>query len=296
MAYFDERGELARALALSLGGTAMASAEEAILSLDVNAVYICTYHDTHSPLAVMAANAGKHLFIEKPMAITIEDSNSIYDAVERNGVTCMTGFKMRYYPLVAKAHELIEHPLMLTGQITEQRWPDDIWANDPIKGGGNVLSQGCHAIDLVCHLARSRPVRVYAEARNATHPALDIIDSMVATIRFESGALASLTIGDVGNTPLTDKLSFQVLDGTRTLHLHERMKRLAYYDGEQTHAFSVATEEAFERENEEFVDALRNEREPASTHRDGYNATAIILAAFESSRSGCAVGLSDRLK
>ena len=106
----------------------------------------------------------------------------------------------------------------------------------------------------------------------------------------------SLAIGDVGNTPLTDKFSFQVLDGTRTLHLHERMKRLVYYDGEQTHAFSVATEEAFTRENEEFVDALRNKREPASTHRDGYNATAIILAAFESSRSGCAVELSDRLK
>lgn len=294
--YYDDNIESARALAMRFNGK-VAQSSEALLTHDhLDAVYICTYHDTHASFAVTAANAKKHLFIEKPMAITLDDSTAIYDAVEANGVMCMTGFKMRYYPLASKAKDLIGKPHMLIAQITEQRWPDDSWANDPLRGGGNVLSQGCHAVDMLCYLAASTPVRIYGEARNASHPSLDIIDSLTATIAFESGAIASLSIGDAGVTPLTDKLSFQALDGESTVHLHERLKKLTYYDGENTHIFSVANEEGFENENEEFVTALKEQRPPKTTHRDGFNATAILLAAFESTKSGMAIDLTSRLK
>jgi predicted dehydrogenase len=294
--YYDENIESARVLAMRHNGKVSASDEELISSTEIDAVYICTYHDTHAPLAVMAARAGKHLFIEKPMAITLEDSLAIYEAVEASGVLCMTGFKMRYYPLVAKARDLITKPLMLAGQITEQRWPDDSWANDPRKGGGNVLSQGCHAVDMLCYLADSKPIRIYGEARNLGHPTLDITDALTATIAFGSGAIASLTIGDLGITPHTDKLSFQALDGERTIHLHDRLKKLTYHDGENTHLFSVAAEEGFAQENAEFLSALKEQRKPRTTHREGYNATAILLAAIESTRTGCAIDLTSRLK
>jgi predicted dehydrogenase len=294
--YFDENIESARTLAMRFNGKVAGSPQELIEHREIDAVYICTYHDTHARFAVMAANAKKHLLIEKPMAITLADSAAIYDAVEANGVLCMTGFKMRYYPLVSKAKDLIGSPLLMAGQITEKRWPDDSWANDPLKGGGNVLSQGCHGVDLLCHLAASKPMRIYGEARNANHASLDIIDTITATIAFESGAVASLTVGDVGITPLTDKLSFQALDGERTIHLYERLKKLTYFDGENTHTFSVATEDGFANENEEFLNALKEQRQPKTTHRDGYNATAILLAAFESTKTGCAIELTSRLK
>ncbi len=294
--YFDANIESAQTLASRFNGKLAASPESLISSPEIDAVYICTYHDTHARLAVMAAKAKKHLFIEKPMAITLADSAAIYDAVEANGVLCMTGFKMRYYPLVTKAKDLIGRPVLLAGQITEKRWPDDSWANDPVRGGGNVLSQGCHAVDLLCHLAASQPIRIYGEARNMGHPSIDIIDALTATIAFESGAIASLTIGDAGVTPLTDKLSFQALDGERTVHLHERLKKLTYFDGENTHTFSVVIEDGFAIENEEFLSALKVQRPPQTTHRDGYNATAILLAAFESTKTGCAIDLTTRLK
>lgn len=296
VAYFDQRVKSAGALSSRLGGSVAESAEALFADPNINAVYICTYHDTHARYAVQAAAAGKHLFIEKPMAITLEDSQAIYDAVEASGILCMTGFKMRYYPLVAKAKELIELPVLLAGQITEKRWPDDSWANDPVKGGGNVLSQGCHAVDLLCYLADSRPVRVYGEARNLGHPSQDIIDALTATLAFESGAIASLTIGDSGVTPFTDKLSFQAMDGEKTIHLYERLKHLTYFDGESSHLFSVATEDGFTNENQEFVQAVTEERQPKTTHKDGYNATAILLSAFESSKSGCAIDLTSRIK
>lgn len=294
--YYDTDVARAQVLASANGGLVTASAELLIDSDEVDTVYICTYHDTHAPFSVRAANRKKHLFIEKPMAINDVDSLAIYEAVEANKVLCMTGFKMRYYPLVHKAKTLIDHPSMLAAQVTEQRWPDDSWANDPVKGGGNVLSQGCHAVDMLCYLANSIPVRVYGEARNLSHPTLGIIDALAATISFESGAIATLTFGDVGNTPHTDKLSFQAMNGVQSIHLHDRLKQLTYFDGQNAHVFSVSGEEGFMKENVEFVAALGEGRQPHSNHRDGYNATTILLAAFEASNTGRAVELKDRLK
>jgi predicted dehydrogenase len=107
----------------------------------------------------------------------------------------MTGFKMRYYPSVARAKEFIPSPLITMGQMMDARWPDDFWANDPLRGGGNVLSQGCHTMDLVCHLNGTKPVRIFAEGGNYTHRGRAIVDNIVATIRFDNGAVASVVQG-----------------------------------------------------------------------------------------------------
>ncbi len=72
---------------------------EAIRDSDIDAVYICTYHDTHAPFAIEAAQHGKHIFLEKPMALTEKDCRAIVDAVQKTGMLCMTGFKLHYYSL-----------------------------------------------------------------------------------------------------------------------------------------------------------------------------------------------------
>ena len=121
----------------------------------VDAVYVCTHHDSHATIAEQAAAAGKHIMMEKPLALTLADCERIGQAVDRSGVTLMTAFKLRYYPMVARAYQFITAPIITIAQVMDTRWPDDFWAQDPVKGGGNVLSQGCHIIDLVCYLNRS---------------------------------------------------------------------------------------------------------------------------------------------
>lgn len=269
------------------------NAEAVLIDPDVNAVYICTYHDTHAPLAIAAARAGKHIFLEKPMALTEAECRAICDAVDKAGVRCMTGFKLRFYSTVIEAMQKLSNPLMLHGQIMDSRWPDDSWANDPLRGGGNVLSQGCHAVDLVCQLAKSKPLRVYAETDNLHHPGLEITDCMSMTIRFESGAIATLSIGDTGQLPLTDKFSFTATDGTRSIQLDQRLKRLTYFDGNASSTTSSELEDGFLNENREFVSSLLENREPSVTHRDGIRSTMILLRAFEASKSGHAVSLED---
>ena len=243
----------------------------------VDAVYVCTYHDTHGALAIRAAEAHKHVMMEKPLALTLRECHAIGEAVEKHGIRFMTGFKMRYYPSVARARRFIPSPHITIGQLMDARWPDDFWANDPVKGGGNVLSQGCHAMDLVCHLNAARPVRIFAEGGNFTHPALGIVDAIVATIRFDNGAVATVAIGDAGMTPYVSKFSFQIADGKKTAHLRDRLKTVTLFDGESTTESVDPDEYGFAEENNDFVRSLIAGTPPPITHTDGLRATHLIL-------------------
>lgn len=277
----------ARALARSFPADVITTDPEHIFADDaIDAVYICTYHDTHSDLAIRAARAGKHVLMEKPLALTLDECYSVGNAVEKYGITLMTGFKMRYYPSVARAREFIPSPIMTIAQMMDARWPDDFWANDPVRGGGNVLSQGCHTMDLVCHLNVSNPVRIHAEGGNFTHPGLDIVDNLVATIKFANGSIASVAQGDSGQTPVVSKFSFQLTDGLRTVHLRDRLKTVTLFDGETSTEHVDREEVGFLEMNRDFIRALRERRPPPITHRDGLRATQLLLRAVESLRTG----------
>jgi predicted dehydrogenase len=254
------------------------------INSDVEAVYICTYHDTHAPLAIATARVGKHIFIEKPMALTSAECQAICNAVREAGVLCMTGFKLHYYSLARKAKELIGQPLALTARVVDRRWPDDSWANDPIRGGGNVLSQGCHAVELLSYFAGARPVRIFAEGGNLHHPGLDIVDTMAATIAYENGAVATLLVGDVGETQHNGKFSFQAMNGKESVHLYRRLTRLSFFNGENEQVLSNE-EDGFMNENREFLSVLAEHRKPETNEIDGMRTQLILLAGIESIRS-----------
>jgi myo-inositol 2-dehydrogenase / D-chiro-inositol 1-dehydrogenase len=283
----------ARSLASSFPAEYTTTDPERIFRDDaVDAVYVCTHHDTHSTLAIRAAEARKHVMMEKPLALTLRECFEVGEAVEKHGITLMTAFKMRYYPSVTRVREFIPSPIVTIAQMMDARWPDEFWANDPVKGGGNVLSQGCHTMDLVCHLSGSEPVRIYAEGGNFTHPRHEIVDNIVATIKFANGSVASVAQGDSGQTPFVSKFSFQLTDGRRTAHLRDRLKTVTLSDGERVSEHVDPEEYGFLEENRDFVRALREGTAPPTTVRDGLRATLLLLKAVESLRTGTAQSLS----
>jgi predicted dehydrogenase len=265
---------------------------EAIRDSDIDAVYICTYHDTHAPFAIEAAQHGKHIFLEKPMALTEKDCQGIVNAVQRAEVLCMTGFKLHYYSLARKAKELIGTPLALSAHVIDGHWPDDHWANDPVRGGGNVLSQGCHAVELLTYLAGAKPVRIFAEGGNLHHPRLEIVDTMSATISYDSGAVATLLIGDLGEMPHDGKFTFQAMNGRETVYLYNRLTSLSYFDGETEQIYS-SEEDGFLNENREFLDAFSEQRQPETNELDGMRAEMVLLRGIESMRMHTLQSLTD---
>lgn len=126
------------------------------------------------------------------------------------------GFIRRFSPIGAKAKQVIARPKIVFGQITEPTWGCDAWAQDPHRGGGNVISQGCHLFDLVCWYADSDPVEIFAYGGELTHEGTGLIDNIVCNIRFANGVLGNVIIGDSGKVGNVQKFFLEILCGDRT--------------------------------------------------------------------------------
>jgi myo-inositol 2-dehydrogenase/D-chiro-inositol 1-dehydrogenase len=257
----------------------------------IDAVLIATHHDSHAPFAIQAAEAGKHIFLEKPMALTIEDCLAIEEAVDKAGVKLMMGFKFRFAPLVARVKQLVRRPLVTVGQSLHSAMKG--WPLTAEKGGGPVLSNGCHAFDLVYWLNESEPVRISAAGGALTHPEHGLVDNAVVSVQFENGSIAAIIAGDSGNASYTSKFFFEVLDGQRTATLYDRCHKVAF-GGCEVDSISVEELSPAARSDPEgalgelqaWARCLLDDTEPLVGPRDGTRATAMVLKAFEAIRSG----------
>lgn len=287
IAYADVNEDAAKAKLKEFGGEYATTDVERILADDrIAAVYICTRHDSHAPLAIAAAKAGKHILIEKPLALSIDQCEAVAETVEKAGVYLMPAFKMRYYPLIRMAKEFIPHPQVIVGQMMDNRWSDKGWAQDPVQGGANVHSQGCHTTDILRYLAGSEPKRIWAAGGALTHPGHPCIDQCVASIQFENGHAASWIQGDACLAPFVSKFFFELFGDGRSVQLYDRFKTATFFDGKEPRIEKRDEEEGFQLENVEFITALREGRPPALSAHDGIQATRIVLAADRAIRTG----------
>ncbi len=178
------------------------SLEDALENADFDAVVITTPTFTHARLAITAANAGKHLLLEKPMAMSLEECDAIIAAAERNGVILQLGFMRRFDPEFVAAAARIEageigRP-MLIKSLTHGPGLPPPWARDLKTSNGNLAEVNSHDWDCVRWLMGSNPERVYAEVANFKGEARGVhtehfYDTALVTIRFESGGLGSIS-------------------------------------------------------------------------------------------------------
>jgi predicted dehydrogenase len=129
----------------------------------IDAVIICTRHDSNAPLAVRAAEAGKHVFVEKALALTERACQDVIDAQKRTGRKIMVGFSKRYTPAYKALMPLKGLAKLLVAQCSEPAWDSyAFWGKDPVSGGGQAYMCGIHVADMMLELAGSDPVRIMA--------------------------------------------------------------------------------------------------------------------------------------
>ena len=286
VAFCDVAEEKARKLAGEFDAEyATGDAEKVFADESIHIVYIATQHDSHAELCVRALESGKHVLVEKPLALSVEECLRVADAVQRSGRKLMVGFKLRYYAMVRKARELIPDPIVVTMQMMDNPWPEQAWTNDPVRGGGNVLSQGCHSTDLLRFLTRRDPLEVYACGGNYYQPS-GVADNIVAVYRFDDGVAASLVQGDASRPPVTSKFFLQLFAKDRSVTLTDRLTTLTYArTGHPTEVFH-GDEGGVLEESRDFVRCLQEDRPPPIDHMDGLYATVMALQAVASARNG----------
>ncbi|NPA08710.1 MAG: Gfo/Idh/MocA family oxidoreductase, partial [Chlorobi bacterium] len=129
---------------------------------DINTVIIITRHNTHASLTCQALDAGKHVFVEKPLCLTLEELLEIercYNEAAKNGLLLMVGFNRRFSPHIQKIKELLastREPKSFIMTINAGSIPEEHWIQDPRVGGGRIIGEACHFIDLLRFLAGTR--------------------------------------------------------------------------------------------------------------------------------------------
>lgn len=164
----------------------------------VHAVIVATRHDSHSQLALAALCKGKHVFVEKPLAISAEQLDDFEAGLAElpdPRPTWMLGFNRRFSPaarLLAEFFSPVAGPRTVTHRFNAGPVPADHWTNDPAIGGGRLLGEACHALDLACFLVHGQIVRIFAESVAPGGSAGTGADQTIVVARFDNGSVASI--------------------------------------------------------------------------------------------------------
>ena len=162
---------------------------------DINAVAIVTRHSSHSRLTAQALREGKHVFVEKPLALTHEDLDDVRAAHEESGRHLMVGFNRRFAPQVQTMKRLlgaIKAPKSFVMVMNAGAIPADHWTQDRAVGGGRIIGEACHYIDLMRFLAGAPIASVQARRMGDTDAEAVTEDKASITLGFEDGSFGTI--------------------------------------------------------------------------------------------------------
>ena len=160
---------------------------------------IATRHDSHARLVVEALSAGKSVFVEKPLALTRAQLTQVVAVYEERAAQdprspiLMVGYNRRFAPATRAVRRFLAsslEPLAIHCRVNAGYLPPDHWTHDAEVGGGRIIGEGCHFVDLVAHLAGSAPVEVFAQALPDEGRYRQ--DNVVVQIRFANGSIGTL--------------------------------------------------------------------------------------------------------
>ena len=274
-----------------------ASLADALDAVDFDAVVITTPTPTHRELAVLAAEHGKHVFLEKPMALSLAECDDILRAVSHHGVLLQMGFMRRFDPDFAAAWERIQggeigEPMMIKSLTHGPGLPPP-WATDLRTSNGNLAEVNSHDLDTVRWLMASNPRRMYVEVANFKGAERGVTsenfyDNMFATVKFESGALGNISgvcpcdYGYDSRVEIIGKkgiMTIGQLQGEAIVVCTDRERGLV------TPIFRRWPDRfrwGYIQELEHFVACIQQQRPPKVTGEDGRWAVAMVLAGTRS--------------
>jgi predicted dehydrogenase len=289
----DAVEETATKRGAELGATPYTDYREMVAAADIDAVDICLPHHLHKDAIVTAARAGVHVLCEKPLCLTPEEAREISDAVAASGITVMCAHNQLFLPAVAKAKQLLDDGLL--GRVYEVRTTDSFFndftpesmgwrAHASTSGGGELIDTGYHPSYLLLHLAGAAPTAVTAMLSTHRLKFMEGEDSAQVLVRFDNGVVGSISTSWAYQSPSTTE-RFSVMGELGSLHSDGT--RLTYrLRGQDEVRFDFEPVHEFAAEVRHFADALLEHTRPIHTEVEGIQVLGIILAAYESARTG----------
>ncbi len=199
------------------------SAEDIFKNGKINTVFIATPHNTHAGYTIEALKAGKNVFVEKPLAMTPEELEQIRETYRETNGLLMVGFNRRFAPVSVKLKEIFAgtgEPKIVNIRVNAGFIPKDHWTQNPRLGGGRIIGEMCHFIDLMQFFTGAKPVSVYAASIRTDNEQMTPWDNVAVTLRFDDGSLGNLVYTANGDKALP-KEHIEIFSGNMTGQIHD---------------------------------------------------------------------------
>ena len=305
----EDRG---RAFVAEHGGAWYADYRELLAQARADAVAICTPHDLHAPMTLAAARAGAHVLCEKPLARNTAECDAMIAACEQAGVTLGVTFQGRFEPLSLRLKAALD-----AGRLGRLLWvsantlwhrTDGYYRSGPWRGtwahegGGVLINQAIHAIDLLIWLA-GLPERVTARARTLNH-AIEVEDAALAILDYADGKLGLIQATTVAHPGYPER--FELFGSAGSAVYHKGQARLEWHllEPAEDYTEEAAVSSGAARPMDitvaghtalynDFVAAIHAQRAPLIDGREGRRSVALVEAIYRSAASGDAVALAE---
>lgn len=295
----DRHADRAEHLARGAGGATWSTDPATLLTdASIDAVDICTAPDSHAYYTIAAAEYGKAILLEKPVALSMAEVDRMLDAVSRAGVSFLVGQTSRFQPVNMEVSSAVRsgeigtlralHLSWYAGHVWPGGWR--AWQMDMERCGGHLLHNGVHAIDYAVSLFDRQPVRVFARGFTSFSPQMPTPDSFHIIVRFDDGGMAMLEWSYALRQRGDFLRRIVAIGESGTIHHSTEGEREVYSDAARPVA--MGTLGAFDEQMRHWVDVLNGDATPAVTPEHVRGAIAAALAAQESYVTGRAITIA----
>ena len=251
----------------------------------VSAVIITTRHDAHARMCIDALRAGKHVFVEKPLAINQSELEEIIEVYQQSGKTLTVGFNRRFSPFAQAVKKQLGNsntPINVIATINAGEIPANHWTQDMNIGGGRVIGEACHFIDLITYLSGSLVESVVMNSMGQ-NPS-ENTDNASILLKYKNGSTGVINYFSNGNTGYS-KERIEVYSQGKTLII-DNFKRSEYH-GTKSSGMSRSQDKGHSEQFRLFLERLKNGGEAIIPIEEIINTSKASLAAVESLKTKC---------
>jgi predicted dehydrogenase/threonine dehydrogenase-like Zn-dependent dehydrogenase len=288
-------GTSSRSVADRFGFEFCTGDEKDIFATDeINTVFIATRHDSHAAYILKALNAGKHVFVEKPLCINeleLNDIRNLYLKLNTSHLKppiLMVGYNRRFSPLAAMIRdELGGGPMAMLYRVNAGAIPPDSWIQDAAFGGGRIIGEVCHFVDLLSWMNGSLPVSVNASAMKAPG---DLNDTLSISISYENGAVGTIAYFANGDKSVP-KEHLEIFSRGCTGVIDDFRSAAVFARGKKKEKKLVSQDKGQKEEVRAFIDAVLKGQGAPIPFAEIYSASKVTFGIVEALRIGQAIRL-----
>ena len=274
-------------------GVAQSTTDNTLILKDpeVDLIMVTTRHNAHARMVIDALKAGKHVFVEKPLALNQEELDAVVEAYVESGKTVSVGFNRRFAPLAIQMKKALgsgNTPMNIIATMNAGMIPANVWVHDMEVGGGRIIGEACHFIDLISYLAGSK-VKSVCMSSMGINPE-ENTDNATILLKYENGTNGVINYFANGSKAYS-KERVEVYHQERTL-IMDNWRKLKGFGFKNFSSASSSQDKGHQNQFNLLIDSIQKGGNAIIPMDDLVNTTKASFAAIESLKTGAWVNIN----